>query len=112
MAQRREKEQLVQGTHKTNCQQYQKNVVRDAAYLQLGQERGVTLLSDKIYPNIFDVRTGTIRDDFDESMTTRRQLELKRSKEGKRSQYMRNPFQGVTWDEASDILKDSTNESF
>ena len=84
---------------------YQTNVVRDAVYLQLGQERGVTLLSDKIYPNIFDITTGEIREDFDESALQDDKLELKDPKGGKRSQFMGNPFQGVTWDEASDILK-------
>jgi len=83
---------------------YQINVVRDAAYLQLGQERGVTLLSDEIYPNIFDVRTGNIRDDFDVSMTQDDRLELKDPKGERRSRYMRNPFQGANWEEASDVL--------
>ena len=84
---------------------YQTNVVRDGAYLQLGQERGVTLLSDKVYPNIFDVRSGKIRDDFDISMTQNDRLELKDPRGERRSRYMRNPFQGTNWDEASDILK-------
>jgi len=84
---------------------YQTNVVRDGAYLQLGQERGVTLLSDKIYPNIFNVRAGTIRDNFDISMTQDDRLELKDPRGEKRSRYMQNPFKGATWDEASEILK-------
>ena len=84
---------------------YQKKVVRDGAYLQLGQERGVTLLSDKVYPNIFDVSSGEIRDDFDVAMIQDDKLELKDPKGGKRSQYMRNPFQGANWEEASEILK-------
>lgn len=83
---------------------YQINIVRDGAYLQLGQERGVTLLSDKVYPNIFDVRTGAIRGDFDVSMTQDDTLELKDPRGERRSRYMRNPFQGATWDEASQIL--------
>jgi len=83
---------------------YQINVVRDGAYLQLGQERGVTLLSDKVYPNIFDVKTGKIRANFDVSMTQDDTLELKDPRGERRSRYMRNPFQGVTWDEASQIL--------
>ena len=83
---------------------YQTNVVRDGAYLQLGQERGVTLLSDKVYPNIFNVRAGTIRDDFDVSMTQDDRLELKDPRGERRSRYMQNPFQGATWDEASKIL--------
>ena len=84
---------------------YQTNVVRDGAYLQLGQERGVTLLSDKIYPNIFNVRAGTIRDDFDISMTQDDRLELKDPRGERRSRYMRNPFEGANWEEASEILK-------
>ena len=84
---------------------YQINVVRDAAYLQLGQERGVTLLSDKIYPNIFDVRTGNIRDDFDVSMTQDDNLELKDPKGERRSRYMRNPFAGANWADASKTLE-------
>ena len=84
---------------------YQKNVVQSGAYLQLGQERGVTLLADKIYPNIFDVRTGKIRDDFDIAMVQDDKLELKDPKGGKRSQFVRNPFQGANWEEASEILK-------
>ena len=84
---------------------YQTNVVRDGADLQLGQERGVPLLSDKIYPNIFNVRAGTIRDDFDISMTQDDRLELKDPRGERRSRYMRNPFQGANWKEASEILK-------
>ena len=83
---------------------YQTNVVRDGAYLQLGQERGVTLLSDKIYPNIFDVKTGNLRPNFDPGMIQDDELELKDPKGGKRSQHMRNPFKGVNWEEASQIL--------
>ena len=84
---------------------YQTSVVKDAAYLQLGQERGVTLLSDKIYPNIFNVRAGTIRDNFDISMTQDDRLELKDPRGERRSRYMQNPFKDATWDEARKILE-------
>ena len=86
---------------------YQKRVVSGGAYYQLGQERGVTLLSDKVYPNIFDVDTGQIRDDFDMAMIKNDTLELKDPKGKRESEVIRNPFQGMTWKEASGILEEA-----
>jgi hypothetical protein len=86
---------------------YQKRVVGGGAYYQLGQERGVTLISDKIYPNIFDLRTGEIRPDFNLEKLQQDKLELKDPSGKKKPEVIRNPFQGITWKEASGILEEA-----
>jgi len=84
---------------------YQLNVVRDAAYLQLGKERGVTLLADSVYPNIFDLETGGMRPGFDDSMLQDDKLELRDPMGDRNSRYMRNPFKGASWQEAKQLLE-------
>tara|TARA_Y100000296_G_C5177562_1_gene261023 strand:+ start:3622 stop:4875 length:1254 start_codon:yes stop_codon:yes gene_type:complete len=43
---------------------YQKNIATHGAYAAMAEERGITLLSANVYPNLFDLRTGKIRDDL------------------------------------------------
>jgi len=83
---------------------YQIEIVRGGAYLQLGQERGVTLLADKVYPNLFDLRDGSLRPDFDPSILQDDELELQDPIEGRPSKYMRNPFLHASWDTAKETL--------
>ena len=85
---------------------YQKNVVSPSAYAQMEGERGVTILAQNPYPNLFDLRDGSLRPDFDSSVLQDRTLELK-DPEGNKSDSMRNPFKGVTWEYAEDILKEA-----
>jgi len=86
---------------------YQKRVVQGGAYYQLGQERGVTLLSDKIYPNVFNVETGKIRGDFNPEELQQKSLLLKDPKGKKEPEKIRNSFRGVTWEDASVILEEA-----
>jgi len=85
---------------------YQIKVVRGAAYLQLGQERGVTLLNEKVYPNIFDLKTGKLRANFVAFAKTLQDdsLELQDPEGVRPSGYIRNPFKGANWEAAKDIL--------
>jgi len=103
---RGEKGKRTLGREKTReiANRYQIQIVRGGAYLQLGQERGVTLLADKVYPNLFDLRDGSLRPDFDPSTLQDDELELKDPIEGRPSKYMRNPFLHASWDAAKDIL--------
>ena len=84
---------------------YQINVVKWAAYLQLAQERGVTLLADNVYPNLFDTSTGELRSSFDAKILQDEKLELKDPNNARPSKYMHNPFKGASWDEARQILE-------
>ena len=83
---------------------YQKEVVDQGAYAQMQGERGITILNPNPYPNIFDLRDGSLRPEFDQSMLSDDKLELKG---GKKPESIRNPFKGASWEKAKGILEDS-----
>ena len=98
---------------------YQKDVVGQGAYAQMKGERGITILNDNPYPNLFDVNTGeyrTIRDEdhprygeiaFDLDILKQRKMKLKDPKGKDKPKEMWNPFEGVTWESAKQILDDA-----
>ena len=59
------------------------------------------------YPNLFDVRTGELRPDFDPSILQNNRMELKDPDGEADSEFMRNPFKGASWDKASAILENA-----
>ncbi len=83
---------------------YQKEIVDQAAYAQMQGERGITILNPNPYPNIFDLRDGSLRPEFDQSMLSDDRLELKG---GEEPESIRNPFKGASWEKAKGILQDS-----
>ena len=83
---------------------YQKEIVDQGAYAQMQGERGITILNPNPYPNIFDLRDGSLRPEFDQSMLSDDRLELKG---GEEPESIRNPFKGASWEKAKGILKDS-----
>ena len=83
---------------------YQKEIVDQGAYAQMQAERGITILNPNPYPNIFDLRDGSLRPEFDQSMVSDDRLELKG---GEEPESIRNPFKGASWEKAKGILKDS-----
>jgi|TARA_S200002703_G_scaffold153941_2_gene156077 hypothetical protein len=89
---------------------YQKNIVDQGAYAQMEGERGITILNLNPYPNLFDVRTGELRSDFDPSVLQNDRMELKDPKGKKQSEFMRNPFKGASWERAKVILQDGKEE--
>ena len=86
---------------------YQKNVVDQGTYAQMEGERGITILNANPYPNLFDVRTGELRPDFDPSVLQNDRMELKDPDGEADSEFMRNPFKGASWDKASAILENA-----
>ena len=83
---------------------YQKEIVDQGAYAQMQGERGITILNPNPYPNIFDLRDGSLRPEFDQNMLSDDRLELKG---GEEPESIRNPFKGASWEKAKGILKDS-----
>ena len=83
---------------------YQKEIVDQGAYAQMQGERGITILNPNPYPNIFDLRDGSLRPEFDQSMLSDDRLELKG---GEEPESIRNPFKGASWEKAKGILEDS-----
>jgi len=95
---------------------YQKNVVGQGAYAQMEGERGITILNLNPYPNLFDVNTGeyrTIRREdhprygeiaFDLDILKQDKMKLKDPKGKDEPEEMINPFEGVTWESAKQIL--------
>ena len=83
---------------------YQKEIVDQGAYAQMQGERGITILNPNPYPNIFDLRDGSLRPEFDQSMLNDDRLELKG---GEEPESIRNPFKGASWEKAKGILEDS-----
>jgi predicted ABC-type ATPase len=83
---------------------YQKEIVDQGAYAQMQGERGITILNPNPYPNIFDLRDGSLRPEFDQSMLSDDKLELKG---GEEPESIRNPFKGASWEKAKGILEDS-----
>ena len=83
---------------------YQKEIVDQGAYAQMQDERGITILNPNPYPNIFDLRDGSLRPEFDQSMLSDDRLELKG---GEKPESIRNPFKGASWEKAKGILEDS-----
>ena len=83
---------------------YQKEIVDQGAYAQIQGERGITILNPNPYPNIFDLRDGSLRPEFDQNMLSDDRLELKG---GEEPESIRNPFKGASWEKAKGILKDS-----
>ena len=86
---------------------YQQNVAHQGAYFYLADERGITLLSDGIYPNIFDLRTGELRSGVDPSILTQPTLSLQDPNGEEPSVSIPNPFKGVTPDSAKKLLDNS-----
>ena len=83
---------------------YQKEIVDQGAYAQMQGERGITILNPNPYPNIFDLRDGSLRPEFEQSMLSDDRLELKG---GEEPESIRNPFKGASWEKAKGILEDS-----
>ena len=83
---------------------YQKEIVDQGAYAQMQGERGITILNPNPYPNIFDLRDGSLRPEFDQSMLSDDRLELKG---GEEPESIRNPFKGTSWEKAKGILENS-----
>ena len=98
---------------------YQRNVVDQGTYAQMKGERGITILNDNPYPNLFDVNTGeyrTIRDEdhprygevaFDLNILKQRKMKLKDPKGKDEPEEMWNPFEGITWKYAKQILDEA-----
>jgi len=98
---------------------YQKNVVNYGTYAQMEGERGITILNDNPYPNLFNVNTGEYRRimnkknprygeiAFDLDILKQRKMKLKDPKGKDESKEMINPFKGVTWESAKQILDDA-----
>ena len=98
---------------------YQRNVVDQGTYAQMEGERGITILNDNPYPNLFDVNTGEYRRirkkdhprygeiAFDLGILGQRKMELKDPKGKDKPKEMWNPFEGVTWESAKQILDDA-----
>jgi hypothetical protein len=86
---------------------YQANVAHKGAYFYLADERGMTLLSNGIYPNIFDLRTGKLRSGVDPAITTQPELSLQEPDDEEQSVSIPNPFKGVTADYAQKMLSQS-----
>ena len=98
---------------------YQKNVVDQGTYTQMKGERGITILNDNPYPNHFNVNTGEYRRimnkkhprygeiAFDLGILGQRKMELKDPKGKDKPKEMWNPFEGVTWESAKQILDDA-----
>tara|TARA_A100001515_G_scaffold79704_1_gene63299 strand:+ start:6920 stop:8134 length:1215 start_codon:yes stop_codon:yes gene_type:complete len=87
---------------------YQRDVAKGAAYLnQLGR-RGVTLLSNSIYPNIFHfAKPGTLRPGVPKDILWQGKLKLN-DPEGKADPtYIDNPFYGASEKENAKILNDA-----
>ena len=95
---------------------YQKNVVDQGTYTQMKGERGITILNDNPYPNLFNVNTGEYRRimnkkhprygeiAFDLDILKQDEMELKDPKGKDKPEEMINPFEGVTWEGAKQIL--------
>ena len=95
---------------------YQKNVVDQGTYAQMKGERGITILNDNPYPNLFNVNTGEYRRimnkkhprygeiAFDLDILKQDEMELKDPKGKDEPEEMINPFEGVTWEGAKQIL--------
>ena len=98
---------------------YQKNVVDQGTYAQMKGERGITILNDNPYPNLFNVNTGEYRRimnkkhprygeiAFDLDILKQDEMELKDPKGKDEPEEMINPFEGVTWEGAKQILDDA-----
>jgi len=98
---------------------YQRNVVDQGTYAQMEGERGITILNNNPYPNLFDVNTGEYRRirkkdhprygeiAFDLNILKQDKMELKDPKGKDKPQKMINPFEGVTWESAKQILDDA-----
>ena len=98
---------------------YQKDIVGQSAYAQMEGERGITILNDNPYPNLFDVNTGeyrTIRKKdhprygeiaFDLNILKQRKMKLKDPKGKDKPEEMWNPFEGITWEYAKQILDEA-----
>ena len=98
---------------------YQKNVVDQGTYAQMKGERGITILNDNPYPNLFNVNTGEYRRimnkkhprygeiAFDLDILKQDEMELKDPKGKDEPKEMINPFEGVTWEGAKQILDDA-----
>ena len=98
---------------------YQRNVVDQGTYAQMEGERGITILNDNPYPNLFDVNTGEYRRirkkdhprygeiAFALDILKQRKMELKDPKGKDKPKEMWNPFEGVTWESAKQILDDA-----
>ena len=98
---------------------YQKNVVNYGTYAQMEGERGITILNNNPYPNLFNVNTGEYRRimnkknprygeiAFDLDILKQRKMKLKDPKGKDEPKEMINPFKGVTWESAKQILDDA-----
>ena len=98
---------------------YQRNVVNYGTYAQMEGERGITILNDNPYPNLFNVNTGEYRRitnkknprygeiAFDLDILKQRKMKLKDPKGKDEPGEMINPFEGVTWESAKQILDDA-----
>ena len=98
---------------------YQRNVVDQGTYAQMEGERGITILNDNPYPNLFNVNTGEYRRimnkkhprygeiAFDLDILKQGKMKLKDPKGKDKPKEMINPFEGVTWEGAKQILDDA-----
>lgn len=98
---------------------YQRNVVDQGTYAQMEGERGITILNNNPYPNLFNVNTGEYRRimnkknprygeiAFDLDILKQRKMKLKDPKGKDEPKEMINPFEGVTWEGAKQILDDA-----
>ena len=87
---------------------YQRDVAKSAGYLsQLGR-RGITLLSNSIYPNIFDFeKPGALRKGVPKDILWQGKLKLD-DPEGKADPtYIDNPFYGASQEKNDKILNDA-----
>lgn len=87
---------------------YQRDVAKSAGYLsQLGR-RGITLLSNSIYPNIFDfAKPGALRKGVPKDILWQGKLKLD-DPEGKADPtYIDNPFYGASQEKNDKILNDA-----
>jgi len=87
---------------------YQRDVAKSAGYLsQLGR-RGITLLSNSIYPNIFDFeKPGALRQGVPKDILWQGKIKLD-DPEGKADPtYIDNPFYGASQEKNDKILNDA-----
>ena len=87
---------------------YQRDVAKGAAYLSQIGRRGVTLLSNYIYPNIFAFESpGALRSGVPEDILWQGKLKLNDPEGKAKPTYIDNPFYGASEKQNAKILDDA-----
>jgi len=90
---------------------YQQDVVKGGAYLAKMGERGYTLLSPFIFPNIFDFQGDGLRSGVPDDILWQGQLKLNDPNDGGEATYIDNPFHGASREKNAKILDDARAEA-